>query len=564
MLSELTIENIAVINKVTINFTRGFNCLTGETGAGKSIIIDAINCITGEKTSRELIRSDEKFAKVTAVFCDISPGILKLLDDYDISPEDGDLIISRKITRDGKNTCRVNGSPIPVSVLKVIGDELVNIHGQMDSKNLLDPERHFSYIDLFGNTESLLNEYRADYGRLSDIRAEIKNLTVDESAKLKEIDMLDYQIEELESANLHIGELSELTERRKISRNAKKIAEILGNAFSYLSGAYETDGASVLIENAANELEDITDFIGDFSDYPEKLRDIVGCISDIADEIQSRLESISYSDGELNEIEERIDTINRLMRKYGSSEEEMIEYLNKSKKRREEIDLSEDRLAELNLLFDDAAEKAKKSAKALSKRRREAALQFAGKVTEELKFLNMPDVVFTVSDKIVPLNINGVDNMSFLFSANKGEDVKPLSKIASGGELSRVMLAVKNVLSECDSIDTLIFDEIDTGVSGSAAEKIAMKLFEVSLKHQIICVTHLTQLACFADSHFFISKETEEDKTFTTVKILSFDERCKELARIGTGTNIGKLQIDNAKEMIEFADKYKKNITGGE
>lgn len=560
MLSELTIENIAVIDKVTINFTCGFNCLTGETGAGKSIIIDAINCITGEKTSRDLIRSDEKFAKVTAVFCDLPTDAAELLSENDIPNDESELIVSRKITRDGKNTCRVNDCPVTVAFLRRLGDMLVNIHGQNDSKNLLDSDIHFSYLDLFGSTQELLNEYRDDYRSLSEIRSEIKRLSVNEAEKLKEIDMLDFQINELSSANIYVGETEELKNKRNTGRNARKIAESLMNAYSYLNGDDTASGAFSLADNAADELESISDYVPDVSEYAETLRDMSSTMLETANDLKTRLDGISFTENELNAIEDRLDFLNRLSRKYGDSEEKMLSYLEKAQLRRKEIDIAEDRLFELNNLFDEKADKAKKSAKALSKKRREIAVEFSERVCSELKFLDMPNVNFTVADTIVPLNYNGVDSMCFMFSANKGEDVKPLSKIASGGEMSRVMLAIKNVLSECDNINTLIFDEIDTGISGRAAEKTAMKLYEVSRGRQVICVTHLAQLAMFADSHFLIAKSSENGKTYTTVNKLEIDERCAELARISSGSNIGKLQLDSAKEMIKYAEKFKNQL----
>ena len=560
MLSELTIENIAVIERATVSFTRGFQCLTGETGAGKSIIIDAINCITGEKTSRELIRSGESSARVTAVFSDLSESVLSFLAENDVESEENTLILSRRISRDGKNSCRVNGYPVPLSLLRALGERLVNIHGQMDSKNLLDADRHFVYIDAFGNLSDLLAAYQADYRRLCDIRSEMKRLTMDESEKLKEIDRLDFQIEELTAAELKIGEREELAKRRDVARNAKKIVDALAEASLLLSGDEYADGASQKVSGAVQSLQNAADYLPELGDIAGVLQETSYTLSDIGADIKNRLSDVAYSESEADAIESRLDELQRLSRKYGATEEDMLRYLEEAKKRRAEIDLSEERLAELSGLFDEAAEQAKKSAKALSRARKTAAADFAARVEEQLRFLDMPDVRFTVSDTITPLGENGVDKMAFLFSANKGEAPKALVRIASGGELSRVMLAIKNVLSVCDTVGTLIFDEIDTGVSGRAAEKVAMKLVELSRSRQVICVTHLTQLAMFADTHFLIQKTSDDARTTTSVTCLDEAGRAYELARMGSGTNIGETQLQNARQLLAYAENYKKNL----
>lgn len=560
MLSELTIENIAVIERATVSFTRGFQCLTGETGAGKSIIIDAINCITGEKTSRELIRSGESSARVTAVFSDLSESVLSFLAENDVESEENTLILSRRISRDGKNSCRVNGYPVPLSLLRALGERLVNIHGQMDSKNLLDADRHFVYIDAFGNLSDLLAAYQADYRRLCDIRSEMKRLTMDESEKLKEIDRLDFQIEELTAADLKIGEREELAKRRDVARNAKKIVDALAEVSLLLSGDEYADGASQKVSAAVQSLQNAADYLPELGETAGALQETSYTLSDIGADIKNRLSDVSYSESEADAIESRLDELQRLSRKYGATEADMLRYLEEAKKRREEIDLSEERLAELSGLFDEAAEQAKKSAKALSRARKTAAADFAARVEEQLRFLDMPDVRFAVSDTITPLGENGVDKMAFLFSANKGEAPKALARIASGGELSRVMLAIKNVLSVCDTVGTLIFDEIDTGVSGRAAEKVAMKLVELSRSRQVICVTHLTQLAMFADTHFLIQKTSDDARTTTSVTCLDEAGRAYELARMGSGTNIGETQLQNARQLLAYAENYKKNL----
>ena len=560
MLSELTIENIAVIEKVQLTFSRGFSCLTGETGAGKSIIIDAINCITGEKTSRDRIRSGENSARVTAVFTDLSDSVRKILQEHDVDDPGEDLIISRRITRDGKNNCRINGMPVSLSLLRVLGEKLVNIHGQMDSKNLLDAARHYMYIDSYGKTDDLLAAYRKIYGELCEIRKEMKRLSVDESEKLKRIDLLDFQIEELTAANLQPGEQARLQQALAISRNEKKITELLALASELLLGTEETAGAASSVRDAGEQIAAASEYFPEFAETAASLEDMSYSLSEIGNAVADKLNGISYSEQKEIEMDERLSEIKRLARKYGETEEQMLSYLEKIRREREEIDSSQERLLELNSLFDEAAQKAKDAAKALSKARREAAKKFADAVCEQLQFLNMPNVQFSVEDTIVPLNENGVDQMSFLFSANPGEPPKPLNRIASGGELSRVMLAIKNVLSSCDDVQTLIFDEIDTGVSGRAAEKIAMKLYELSLGRQVICVTHLTQLAMFADAQYLIQKQSDGATTTTTVTQLSDTQRAYELARMGGGAEIGETQLENAAQLLSYAREYKQNL----
>ena len=560
MLSELTIENIAVIEKATIAFPNGFSCLTGETGAGKSIIIDAINCITGEKTSRDRIRAGENNARVTAVFCDLSEDIRHILRDNELDDSEEELILSRRITRDGRNSCRVNGYPVPLALLRQLGERLVNIHGQMDSKNLLNADLHFAYIDSFGQTDALLASYRQIYGTLCALRREMKKLSMDESEKLKKLDLLDYQIEELTSANLIPGEREQIEQQLRVLRNAKKIAEILARVSDLLLGSDEKDGAAEAVRQAAEQLSRAGEYFPEFSDASASLEEITYSLTEIGNLVSEKWHTTEYSEQKELELDERLNELNRLSRKYGETEDEMLAYLSQIEQERDEIDSSQDRLIALNKEFDQVVDEAKNAARKLSRARKDAALRFSEAVQEELCFLNMPNVQFSVCDTLVPLNENGVDQMAFLFSANPGEPPKPLSRIASGGELSRVMLAIKNVLSTCDSVQTMIFDEIDTGVSGSAAEKIAMKLYQVSRGRQVICVTHLTQLAMFADTQFLIQKNSDGKTTKTTVKRLSDDERKKELARMGSGGEIGETQLENAAQLLHYAKEYKQKL----
>lgn len=557
MLFELTIENIAVIEKTSICFGSGFNCMTGETGAGKSIIIDAVNCVTGGKTSRELIRSGEKSASVTAVFTHLSENTCSLLAGNEIDPGDGELIVFRRIFADGRNSCRVNDRPVSVSFLKELGDTLINIHGQSDSRNLLDSERHFEYIDMYAGNGELLAAYRADFAALNDIRREIRRLSADESKKLKELDMLDFQIAELEGAKLREGERDELTARRDAAVNAGRTAAALNAASAALDGDEETPGASDLIAEAAAQLEKAAEYIPALSKYPEQLLDMRYVLEEASSAVVAQLDENSYSEDEIDRIETRLDAIYKLSLKYGATEREMLDYLAGAVRRKEEIETADERLEELNAMFDAAAARAKQSAKKLSHARRDAAKRFAREVSGEIRDLDMPNAVFDVSDELAPLGENGVDNMCFMFSANPGEEPKPLSKTASGGELSRVMLAIKNVLSGKDTVGTLIFDEIDTGISGRAAGRVAEKLYGVSRRAQVVCVTHLAQIASFADYQYLIEKTARDERTYTTVTALDEEGRAAELARIGGGTSTGAIQLENARDMLRMAREYK-------
>ena len=559
MLFELTIENIAVIEKTSICFGSGFNCMTGETGAGKSIIIDAVNCVTGGKTSRELIRSGEKSASVTAVFTHLSENTCSLLAGNEIDPGDGELIVFRRIFADGRNSCRVNDRPVSVAFLKELGDTLINIHGQSDSRNLLDSERHFEYIDMYAGNGELLAAYRADFAALNDIRREIRRLSADESKKLKELDMLDFQIAELEGAKLREGERDELTARRDAAVNAGKTAAALNAASAALDGDEETPGAADLIAEAAAQLEKAAEYIPALSKYPEQLLDMRYVLEEASSAVVAQLDENSYSEDEIDRIETRLDAIYKLSLKYGATEREMLDYLADAVRRKEEIETADERLEELNAMFDAAAARAKQSAKKLSHARRDAAKRFAREVSGEIRDLDMPNAVFDVSDELAPLGENGVDNMCFMFSANPGEEPKPLSKTASGGELSRVMLAIKNVLSGKDTVGTLIFDEIDTGISGRAAGRVAEKLYGVSRRAQVVCVTHLAQIASFADHQYLIEKTARDERTYTTVTALDEEGRAAELARIGGGTSTGAIQLENARDMLRMAREYKES-----
>ncbi|MBQ8229032.1 MAG: DNA repair protein RecN [Clostridia bacterium] len=549
MLTRLKIENIAIIELADISFSDGFNVMTGETGAGKSIIIDSINAVTGERTSKELIRTGAQSGKVTAVFENVSKKVMSKLEEMGIDSEDT-VILSRNIKKDGKNICTVNGTPVTVSMLKNIGGELINIHGQHDSQSLLQSEMHCGFIDSFGDLNELLGKYSQSYDELCEITSQIRSLDMDEQQKARRIDMLTFQINELEDADITIGETEELKERRSFLKNAQKIIDALNTAYSYLY----SDGAGCdSVSNATYEVEGILSFYDGASSVAQRLNDAKYELEDCCEEIRSLIASADSDPAELDSVEERLDLLHRLSSKYGADEEEMLAFLQSAKAELETITLSEERTEKLKAEKELALKKTKALAVELSQKRIEAGERLAAKICSELEFLNMPNITFEVRRGEKPLSPDGCDDIEFLISANVGEEPKPLAKIASGGELSRIMLAIKNSLAQKDGTDTMIFDEIDTGVSGAAARKIAEKLFEVSRGRQVICVTHLAQIAAFADCHKLISKYVDGGKTFTRVDSLDYDQRAQELARImGAGDNESAF-IKSAEELLTSA-----------
>lgn len=549
MLSRLKIENIAIIELADISFSDGFNVMTGETGAGKSIIIDSINAVTGERTSKDIIRTGAQSGKVTAVFENVSKKVVSKLEEMGIDAEET-VIIIRNIKKDGKNICSVNGIPVTVSMLKNIGGELINIHGQHDSQSLLQSEMHCGFIDSFGELEELLEEYSCSYNNLCEITAQIKSLDMDEQQKARRVDMLTFQINEIEGAAIRAGETEELRERRAFLKNAQKIIDALNSAYEHLF----SDGAGCdSVSNAAYEVESVIDFYGGVSDVAQRLNDAKYELEDCCDEIRSLISSAESDPEELENIEDRLDLLHRLSSKYGADEDEILEFLHNAKAELETITLSEERTEKLKEERERIFKKTEILAQKLSRKRLESGKDLAEKICSELRFLNMPDITFEISRKEKPLSADGCDEIEFLISANVGEEPKPLAKIASGGELSRIMLAIKNSLADKDGTDTMIFDEIDTGVSGSAARKIAEKLFEVSRGRQVICVTHLAGIAAFADCHKLISKYVDGGKTFTRVDSLDYDQRVAELARI-MGAGEGEESFNSsARELLTSA-----------
>ena len=560
MLSLLHIENIAVIQSADIQFDSGFNALTGETGAGKSIVVDAIGAIIGERTSRDLIRTGAKSALVNAVFTGL-PDLAWFQENGCGPDEEGNLLIQREIQPDGKNICRLNGRLITVSQLRQLGQQLLNIHGQHDGQQLLDERCHLEYLDGFGGMGSLLAAFQKDFDVLSALRREIAALQMDESEKARRIDTLQYQIGELERAELQAGEEEELTARRDLLRNAGKLIESVEGTHIALSGDDEREGAAALLGEGESSLHTAARLSPQAAELLEKLTELRCAADDLAEQIRDLRDSFDFEPGELDEIESRLDVLHRLKKKYGGSVEEMLEYLERCKKELDEIQFSSDRAARLEKERDKALAAARKSGQTLSAARKECAKALEARIQDELAQLDMPKVRFQVwfapKGGEYAMDETGLDEVQFLMSANVGEDLKPIQKIASGGELARIMLALKNVLAENDQVGTLVFDEVDTGVSGRAAQKVAEKLADVARGKQVLCVTHLPQLAAMADVHFSVEKGERDGRTYTQVERLNRKRREEELARLTSGEHITEATLHAAGELLDGAEAYK-------
>ena len=551
MIKNLYIENIAVIEKTSIDFNEGLNILTGETGAGKSIVIDSINAILGNRTSRDLIRNGCDNAFVSAEFDELSEKSLEMLNEYGFRTEDdGLVIIQREISSSGKGKCRINGRPTTTGVLKKIGTYLINIHGQHESYELMSPELHITYIDKLGNLNELLSAYQTAYREYKKIYAELNKASFDEQERIRKIDLLTYQVNELEEADLYEGEYEELIEQRNIIENKERIAQSLNEAKEFLNGSEESDGALQILQMASDSLSEIADVLPDADSVSQRIQNAVYEIEDCREEILSMCDAADSDSESLEEIEDRIDLIHTLGRKYGQSIGEMLTFLENARKELDYLERYEENQEELAERCRLEKENAMKLAKELSQKRREVAGHFTRAVKEEMTFLDMPHVELVIKQEQCELNSFGCDDIEILISTNPGEIPKPVAKIASGGELSRMMLAIKNVLADKDDTDTLIFDEVDTGISGSAAQKVGLKLKEVSKSRQVICVTHLAQIACLADSHFKIQKNVSDGKTYTNVTPLDYDGRKNELARIIGGLEITEATLNYAEEML--------------
>ena len=548
MLSLLHIENIAVIEQAEISFDRGFNVLTGETGAGKSIVIDAISAILGERTYRDVIRTGTDRAFVSAVFTDVPELPWFAENRVPYAPEE--LLIQREIYGDGKNVCRVNGRPVTVALLKKLGASLINIHGQHDSQQLFDETKHLGYLDLFARNQAELAAYQAAYGRVEALRREKERLTMDEGEKLRRVEALQFQLEEIQRAELQPGEDEALEQSRKRLQNAEKLSEHLSLAVAALSGGEEESGAVDLLGEAEHAISRITRFDDALQPFCERLSALQYEAQDLAGELRDRLEQLAYSGEELEQIESRLDVLHRLKRKYGGSVEDILQYAQRAQQELDEITFSEERLAQLEADLSEATAQAEAAGLTLRKTRKKAAAAMEQRLSQELAALDMPRAQFVCELEEIPLSPSGMDQLRFLMTANVGEALKPLSKVASGGELARIMLAIKNVLAEQDQVGTLIFDEVDAGVSGRAAQKVAEKLRSVSRSKQVLCVTHLPQIAAAADVHLLIAKTERQGRTYTQVTQLDRAGRTREIARIIGGAEITETTLRSAEEML--------------
>ena len=549
MLSQLFIQNIAVIEKVQVAFEKGLNVFTGETGAGKSIVIDAINAVLGNRTSRDLVRTGAPKALVTALFEGIGDETKEQLLSMGFEPEeDGSLLLSREISADGKTSCKIGGRPSTVSILREVAQSLINIHGQHDNQFLLLPEQHLVYIDQFGKTAALLKEYRVEYAYYVELQRKLRQLQTDEREKAQRTDLLSYQINEISSAALFPDEEEELQSAKKKMQNSVKIIEALHIAHDLLQGTEESDGILSMLDQTQEQFQMLEVY------YPQiksdRILDMRYELEEVRENLRDALSDAEMDPAELDRIEERLDLIFRLKRKYGGSVEEILAFKERAQQELDSIIHAEELQAKLEKEHGQSEARLIKLAKQLSEKRKSAAKQFEDQVCAELTFLNMPSVRFIVHAETGELDETGIDRMEFYISTNPGEPPKPIGKIASGGELSRIMLSLKNVIAEGDRVGTLIFDEVDTGVSGRAAQKIGRKLKQASAGRQIICVTHLAQVAAFADTHLLIAKIVRDGRTFTTVNALPQEERVQELARIMGGENLTPTVLASARELI--------------
>lgn len=550
MLKFLHIENIAVIERSDIEFSAGFNVLTGETGAGKSIVIDAINAVLGERTSKELIRAGCDTAEVSAVFGELDNATAAALSDAGVIPDDdGNIVIRRRLSAAGKGLIKLNDRPVTATELKEIGKHLVNIHGQHDNQALLDPERHLDYIDAVADDDPIKGKYYAEFRELNRIRKELAATETDEDEKRRRVGLLKYQINELESAGIKPGEYEKLQKKLAIARNYQKTAEALSRAYSALKGDDEFDGAVSLLTDAEKSLSSLRN--DEWDKKSSALADAAAAAEDVSAALYDFLENAELADIDPDEINSRLETLDKLMAKYGNSEEEMLEFLEKARTELNDTEFSDKKAAELSALLDDATVRLIALADELTAARKKAAAEFEKQVCDILSYLNMPDVRFTVKFSKGRYTKRGCDTAEFMISANRGESVKPLCKIASGGELSRVMLAIKSVLLGRDPVGTMIFDEIDTGISGYTAGKVGTQLKKVAENRQVICVTHLAQIAAMADTHLLIEKKAEKDRTFTSVSPLSYEQRINEIARIMSGTQMTENLYNSAKELLD-------------
>lgn len=549
MLKSLNIENIAVIEKAEIEFDSGLNVLTGETGAGKSIIVDSINAVLGERTSRELVRNGAEQASVIAEFDNVNDVIKSKLDEFDIECNDS-LILMRKISDKGKSSCRINGVPCTVAMLHSLGELLVNIHGQHDSQALLNPDYHYLYVDMYSGSNSLLAEYVSAFRHLVSIRKQLKALTVDADTKDRQLELLNFQIDELTQADITVGEIESLRSRRNIILNAQNIISFLNSGINTINGDEYTSGIASSIVTLSAEAESYKTLDSDMGDISSSFLQLSSDLDQLKDLLNTKLNNIDYNESEQQQIDDRLDMYYQLGTKYGNTEDEMLEFLSNAIAQRDAINNSDEEIERLNGEYDTAYNCVVALADKLTAQRKKAAFDLQKEIKEQLEFLDMPKIEFLVDFKQGNISSSGCDKIEFLISTNPGEPPKPLAKIASGGELSRIMLAIKNIIAKHDTVGTLIFDEVDTGVSGRASRKIGLKLKSVSDHTQVICVTHSAQIASVADTHLLIEKQFNNGRTYTSVKALDYEQRKHELARIMGGIDITDSMLNSAEELL--------------
>ena len=550
MLRELSIENLAVIEKASIAFDDKLNVFTGETGAGKSILIGGINAILGGRVSKDIVRAGTEKAVVTGLFDDLPESVKAKLSDNGFAVDD-ELLLQRDIHADGKSTARINGRATTVAILRDIASELIDIHGQHDNRLLMDGDNQREILDSYGKNSGLLSEYATAFKEFSALSRKIKEVSRKKTESLERADLLRERLEELDRYNFSADEEETVKQKIEELRNAEYISENLYNAQTAISGDDDTDGAYSMLEHCKNSVSSLSDTIPELDKLAERISDMLVELEDIREEIVQRIpDEDEDTAGMLGVLEERLSVILRLQRKYGTDLAQILENSEKWRNELYEIDNGDDIIEELTEKKKEAGEKVKRLATELTSRRKKAADELAKRISAELTFLDMPDIrlVFDISQDKVTLS--GMDKVEMLISVNKGEDLKPMSKIASGGELSRIMLAVKNVLAETDKLHTMIFDEIDTGISGRAAAKVGLKLHEAAENRQILCVTHLAQIAAMADTQLLIKKTSDEKRTYTGITKLDFEGRKREIARIISGDENDPISLENAEMLL--------------
>lgn len=553
MLTELYIENLAVIEKSVITFGEKLNVFTGETGAGKSILINGINALLGQRITKDIVRTNTKKAIISAVFNDVPEEVFSVLSQNGIDSEDV-LIISREISYDGKSVARINSRPVNLTVLKDIGSLLINIHGQHDSQILLSPQKHIQILDSYGNLETVLEDYRKSFRELQYVSKQIKQISINQQNKIDRIQHLRKIIEEISSLELKENEDEEIEAEFTLSNNAVEVKSAVNQVINLIEN---DNGISSNLFSSSDQLENYTDVFSDLESLVNRIKSVKIEIDDIAGELNHLSSLLDVNPERYAYVSSRYDSIIKIKKKYGPELSDVFNTLDNAVKELEALTNDDNNIEVLKLKRDKLLEQTSKKAKEMSIMRESTGKKFINEVTSELEFLNMPNVKLKISNSTGKLTINGMDNIEFLISANLGEEPKPIAKIASGGELSRIMLALKSVIADKDNTPTMIFDEIDTGVSGRAAQKIGIKLHEISRNRQVICVTHLAQIAVSGDTHFLIEKKTEDEKTKTSVsELISLEQRKQEIARIISGDSRSETSLANAEEMLNSINHY--------